>query len=161
MAAHTLLTRASTLWCLGIATVLLSLSFAPAAAQFDLVLLDGISSPAIARETLASFSTEQRVAHAWITATMDVVYPLVYGPLFAGVTLLFFPKRRWLALPGLLVIPVDLFEGLVQVLALLEVSDWLGAKALVTPLKLLLFACGLITALAAWLQWLYHRVTSS
>ena len=155
-----LLTRTATLWCLCIATVLLSLSFAPVAAQFDLVLLDGISSPAIARETLASLSTEQRVAHAWITSTMDVAYPLVYGPLFAGIALRFFPNRRWLALPGILVIPIDLFEGLVQVLVLLNVADWLDVKAVVTPLKLMLFACGLVTTLAAWSLWLYRRGTS-
>jgi hypothetical protein len=81
--------------------------------------------------------------------------------LFAGSTLRFFPNvGKYLALPPLLVIPIDLFEGLIQILALLEISDWLALKAVVTPLKLILLASGLITTVAGAFVWAYRRLFS-
>jgi hypothetical protein len=99
------------------------------------------------------------VAHAWVTGTLDVAYPLAYGLFFAGSTLAFFPRAGlYLAWLPLLAIPVDLTEGVVQVLALLNINDWLASKAFITPLKTLLFLCGLATTIAGWLSWGYRRL---
>jgi len=155
------LTDTRTLWWLFIATVLITASFPIASQYYDLTLVDGISSPDVTRQVIAEFSEGQRTAHAWITATLDVAYPLAYGLLFAGVSLRFFPVLgRYLAVAPLVCIPVDLFEGLVQVLALIGATDWLALKAVVTPLKTLLFLCGLATTLAGWLKWAYAKVVS-
>ena len=154
-------TDTRTLWWLFIATVLITLSFPLASQYFDITLIDGISSPEATRQIIAEFSDGQRTAHAWITGTLDVAYPLAYGLLFAGVSLRFFPvSGRYLALAPLVCIPVDLFEGLVQVLALIDAADWLILKAVVTPLKTVLFLCGLVTTLAGWLRWAYAKVVS-
>ena len=91
-----------------------------------------------------------------------MVYPLAYGLFFAASTFRFFPiAGRYLAWLPLLAIPVDLFEGIVQVLALTEISDWLALKAFLTPLKMVLFLCGLATTIAGWLQWVYRRLRPS
>lgn len=146
------------LWITFIATVLLTLSFLPVAGIWELTLLDGISAPEAVREVLAGMTTEQRTAHVWITATMDVAYPLAYGGLFAGVALRFFPRHGLkLALPALIVVPVDLFEGAVQILALTGMADWVVLKAFVTPLKMTLFYIGFVIAVAGWAKWFYER----
>ncbi len=153
------LTKTPTLWGLFFATVLITLSFPVASGYFDITLVDGISSPQETRSVIEGFSPEQRSAHAWITGTLDVAYPLAYGLLFAGVTVCFFPVvGGYLALLPLLCIPVDLFEGLVQIFALTGVADWVGLKAVVTPLKTALFMCGLATTVAGWLRWVYLKV---
>ena len=162
MHASPVLTRTSTLWWLFAATVVITELFPILAGVFDLTLIDGISSPEAARQVIAAFSADQRVAHAWITATLDVVYPLAYGLFFAASTVRFFPSAgRYLAWLPLLAIPVDLLEGMVQVLALTGVVDWLAIKAFVTPLKTLLFFSGLVTTVAGWLKWGYLRITGA
>ena len=124
-----------------------------------MTFVDSISDPDEVRAAIAAFTSEQKVAHAWITATVDVLYPLVYGLLFAGVALRFFPAAGiWIALPGLLAIPVDLIEGVVQVLALLDVQDFVDAKAVLTPTKSFLFIAGFLISLAGWAKWLYLKV---
>ena len=51
------------------------------------------------------------------------------------------------ALPSLAVIPVDLTEGLVQVLLLTSDAGVVGLKEIVTPLKLVLYISGLLISL--------------
>jgi len=147
------------LWILFVVTILLTASFVAVAPMWDLRLLDAISDPDEVRNVLAGMSGAQRTAHAWITATLDVAYPLAYGTFFGAVALHFFPRQDWLALPALLVIPVDLVEGVVQVFALLDITDWVDAKALLTPLKMWLFYAALAVAVAGWALWLYRRAT--
>ncbi|HEY5647191.1 MAG TPA: hypothetical protein VIS76_14670 [Pseudomonadales bacterium] len=151
-------TRTGSLWLLFSATVALTACFPLLAGVFDLTFIDGIADPATTRATIAGFSAEQRIAHAWITGTVDVAYPLAYGVFFAASTLCFFPRAgAHLALLPLLAIPVDLFEGLVQILALTGTADWLAMKAFITPLKMLLLLCGLASTICGWLAWLYRR----
>lgn len=156
------LIKTSTLWMLFAATIAVTLSFVFLSSHFGMAFIDPISDPDEVRAAIAGFSSEQKVAHAWITATVDVLYPLVYGLLFAGVGLRFFPSVGiWIALPGLLAIPVDLIEGVVQVLALLDINDLVEAKAFLTPLKSLLFIVGLLISIAGWGKWLYLKVKKS
>ena len=152
------LTGTKVLWLFFFATVLISVLFPIATTYWQLTLLDGISSPAEARRIVEAFTPHQRNVHAWITATLDVAYPLAYGGFFIGSALRVFKRHgHYLALPGLLVIPTDLIEGVVQVLALTGTADWLALKAVVTPAKTVLFACGIAVTAIAWSKWLYRR----
>ncbi|MBW2446352.1 MAG: hypothetical protein JRG83_10535 [Deltaproteobacteria bacterium] len=149
-----------TLWFLFAATLALSCSFPLVASYWQLTLLDGITSPADARSLLDSFTPHQKMIHAWITATLDVAYPLAYGGLFAGSALRVFTRHgRYLAVPAFLVIPTDLIEGVVQILALTGTADWLGLKSIVTPAKFLLFGLAFCIAAIAWATWLYRRTS--
>ncbi|MEL8055552.1 MAG: hypothetical protein AAGK66_05320, partial [Pseudomonadota bacterium] len=98
----------------------------------------------------------QRSAHAWMTATLDVAYPLTYGALFAGLTLR--ALKPVFAIPAIAVIPTDLVEGFVQVLALNGNYELLWLKAFVTPAKLILFGAAIVIALVAlWMGWRQRR----
>ena len=59
---------------------------------------------------------------------------------FVGLTLKNFKRAGiWFAMPALLVIPTDLCENLIQLLALTGTEDLLHIKALLTPIKFRLF----------------------
>ncbi|MGK7892937.1 MAG: hypothetical protein AB4372_04660 [Xenococcus sp. (in: cyanobacteria)] len=129
-------------------TVLLTIAIPLAARRSKLTLLDGIASPSKARDILDRMDQNQKDAHIWITATLDVAYPLSYGGLFAGSALRFFPEYgSYLALPALLAIMADLTEGVIQILALTDTSDLLYLKKYVTPLKYGMAILGLVIAL--------------
>ncbi|NRB42164.1 MAG: hypothetical protein HRU20_27455 [Pseudomonadales bacterium] len=135
------------------ATVILTLVFPALAVLLDLTFIDTISDADQVREIIAAMTTEQRTAHAWITGTIDALYPLSYGLLFAGAAIKYFPRVGiYLAIPALLAIPVDLIEGLIQILALTGTADWLSVKAIITPIKTSLFLTGLFIALAGLMQ---------
>ena len=131
-----------------VATVLLTALFPVVAGHFGLTLLDAVADPAEARALIEGLTGEQRQAHAWITGTLDVAYPLAYGALFLGAALRFFPRKGvLLAIPILIGIPADFLEGLVQILALTGQVDWLAAKAVLTPVKGGTFVYGAVLAL--------------
>jgi hypothetical protein len=131
-----------------VATVLLTALFPVVAGHFGLTLLDAVADPAEARALITGLTGEQRQAHAWITGTLDVAYPLAYGALFLGAALRFFPRKGvLLAIPILIGIPADFLEGLVQILALTGQVDWLAAKAVLTPVKGGTFVYGAVLAL--------------
>ncbi|MEQ8693605.1 MAG: hypothetical protein RIC89_22565 [Pseudomonadales bacterium] len=146
------------LWLLFAATLLITSLFPYLAQLYSLSFIDALSDPEATRQYIAGLTADQRSAHAWITATVDVAYPLAYGSFFAASARCFFPSRFYLALPGLIVIPVDCLEGLVQVLALTDVVDWLAAKAVLTPLKFGLFYAGFAIAFIGWLTWIYRKI---
>lgn len=153
------LQQTTTLWVLFIGTLLVTATFVVLASYYEMQFVDSISDPEAVRAVIAGFSDQQVTVHIWVTAILDVIYPLVYGTLFAGVALRFFPGGGiWVALPGLLAIPVDLAEGVVQVLALSNTVDLIDLKAILTPLKTGLFLLGLLIAVAGWLKWLYQKV---
>ena len=150
------ISKTSSLWMLLAATVLLTYAFQFLAGQLGIVFIDNMSSPDDAMAAIAGFTADQRSAHAWITGTVDVAYPLAYGLFFAGTALHFFPNAgRYLCWPLLAVIPVDLLEGLVQIMALIGNDGGIGAKAILTPLKFGLLLAGLAIAIAGWLRWLW------
>ena len=131
-----------------VATVVLTALFPVAAGHFGLTLLDAVADPTEARALIEGLTREQRQAHAWITGTLDLAYPLTYGALFLGATLRFFPRKGvLLALPILIGVPADFLEGLVQILALTGQVDWLAAKAVLTPVKGGAFVYGAVLAL--------------
>ncbi|MDP2246681.1 MAG: hypothetical protein Q8J65_01020 [Nitrosomonadales bacterium] len=152
------LTKTSTLWILFVTTLLLFFTFRIVASTWGFTFIDSISSPEELRSLIAGMSAEQRISHAWATCTLDVAFPISAGLLFAGVALRFFPKYGiYLALPGFLAIPTDLFEGVIQVLALTDTADLLYLKAIVTPLKATLLLTGLAIAIVGWTSWLLTK----
>ena len=131
-----------------LATLVLTALFPVIAGHFGLTLLDAVADPTEARALIEGLTKEQRQAHAWITGTLDVAYPLAYGALFFGATLRFFPRKgALLAIPILIGVPADFLEGLVQILALTGQVDWLAAKAVLTPVKGGAFVYGAVMAL--------------
>ena len=131
-----------------LATLVLTALFPVIAGHFGLTLLDAVADPTEARALVEGLTKEQRQAHAWITGTLDVAYPLAYGALFLGATLRFFPRKgALLAIPILIGVPADFLEGLVQLLALTGQVDWLAAKAVLTPVKGGAFVYGAVMAL--------------
>ena len=154
------LTKTSTLWTLFVTTLLLFFTFRIVASIWGFTFIDSISSPEELRRLIAGMSAEQRTPHAWATSTLDVAFPISAGLLFAGVALRFFPKYGiYLALPGFLAIPTDLFEGVIQILALTNTADLLDLKAIVTPLKAVLLLTGLVIAIIGWSRWVFSRST--
>jgi len=141
------LTKPLTLWILFALFILETIGFAAIMAVWDFELIDEISDPETVRHHIAEMTALQRTVHIWTTATLDVAYPLTYGPLFAGLALRAF--KPVFAIPAIAVILTDLAEGVVQVLALAGSSDLIWLKAYLTPLKLVLFLTGIVIALAA------------
>ncbi len=155
------LSRPAIMWATLFVTVVLTVLFQVVASHWQLSLLDAISDPTEARQVLAGMSPEQKSIHAWITATLDVAYPLAYGALFIGAAYQFFPERAvWLARPTYVLVPIDLIEGVIQVVALIGAADWMDAKAIVTPIKTLLFLFGIVMTVAGCVRWLWQRRAS-
>ncbi|MBT5054885.1 MAG: hypothetical protein HOM69_16770 [Gammaproteobacteria bacterium] len=134
------LTKTSTLVALFVisgALVACFMVFTPVAGG---VLLDSLGTVAASQQLLGEMSDAQKAVHFRITLGLDMIFPLAYGGFFVGLTLKHFNRGRfWLAMPALLVIPTDIFENLIQLLALTGAEDLLGIKALLTPIKFTLF----------------------
>ena len=153
-----LLAERRSLWVAFVLTILMTFAFTVIASLWGLTFIDGISDPSQVREVIAGMTSDQRVAHAWTTATLDVAYPLAYGALFVGSAYAFYRRfGRYIAMILLVVIPVDLLEGVVQVLALTESADLVDAKAVLTPLKSGLFLLGAVFMLFGWAMWVVNR----
>ena len=150
-----------TLWISFLATALMTVAFQIVARSFNLPLLDALSDPPLTRSTIETMTSTQRTLHAWMTGTLDVAYPLAYGAWFIGSAYCFFPRKaHLLAVPTLVLIGADLSEGVVQVLALTGIADWVDAKAILTPLKVALFVLGLVVTLCGWVRWSFARLSS-
>ena len=144
------LTRSSVLWSLFGLQVLIWIGFVLIMSTYDFVLIDEMWEPEAIRVYIGELSQEQKQAHMWTTASLDVLYPLAYGAFYIGVTMRVFERfGRWLILPAVAVIPIDLTEGVVQVLALNGQMDVIWHKVWVTPWKLGLFIAASVIALAA------------
>ena len=153
------LAETRSLWIAFVSTILITIAFPVTASIWGLSFIDALSDPVEVRQAIAAMTSDQRIVHAWITATLDVAYPLAYGALFAGSAYAFYERvGRFIAIPLLVVVPVDLLEGVVQVLALTDSLDWIDAKAVLTPLKTALFLLGLVTMVGGWVIWLAGRI---
>lgn len=153
------LSETRALWIAFGATVLITLSFPIASSIAGIAFVDALSDPNEVRQAIAAMSVDQRIFHAWVTATLDVAYPIAYCALFIGSAYRFFPRYgRFIAMPLVVLLATDLLEGLVQVLALTESADFIDAKALLTPLKFALFLAGFVTMVLGWIVWLIARL---
>ncbi|MEM7329833.1 MAG: hypothetical protein AAF437_13905 [Pseudomonadota bacterium] len=142
-----LMTQKRTLWILFGLFVLETIGFGIIMRIWDFAIIDEMSDPQKISAHIAAMTEQQRSVHAWMTATLDVAYPLTYGPLFAGLAWRCFTPH--FAIPAIAVIPTDLAEGYVQVMALTGDESLLWLKAYLTPLKLGLFLAAMLIAIAA------------
>lgn len=114
-------------------------------------IIDEMQDPQKVRDHVEAMTERQRMTHAWLTATVDVLYPFVYASLFAGLSLRFLGKSGPIfATIAALAIPADLVEGFAQVIILHGGFEILPVKAVATPIKLALSgtaAAGAIVAL--------------
>lgn len=153
------LTSGSILWMLLVVCVAMLLAMGMVADSWGLQLLDGLYSADEARAVVSQMSSEQKAVHAWLTGTLDVLYPLLFGALLCGVALRFFPKQgSYLALPVLAGVLMDLVENVVQILALTGTYDLLAAKAFVTPAKMVFFIVAMLIAAAALVRWAVAKI---
>lgn len=144
------LTKTEMLWASFISTILLTLLFGVIMRVWDFTIIDEMYDPAQVVAHIDAMTPTQSTVHAWMTGTLDVAYPLVYGAFFVGMALRFFGRfGPWLAIPGVAVVPVDLTEGVVQILLLNGHDSVAWLKAYITPLKLGLWFAALFIALVA------------
>ena len=124
-----ILSRTSTLFILFILCVITLVTIQLLANFWNLTLLDEVYSTNEARELLLQMTDDQKVVHLWITASLDVIYPIVFGGLLAGLILKFLPKYgSYLILFAILGVIMDWSENLIQILALLNILDALRLK---------------------------------
>ncbi len=142
------------LWRLGLASLLMIALSDALKWHWQLELLDGIWDPLAARELVAQLSPNQTIHHLWFTTTVDVLLPLVVASFMAGASLKAFPRwGRYLAIAPLLAIPLDLSEGIIQVLVLTDTADWLALKAYTSPIKSTGYLIGLMVVGLSLCKW--------
>ena len=131
-------------------------------ARFDFRLLDGIWDPEQGRQLIATMTDDQKLQHILFTVSLDVLMPIVFGILFIGVTLNMFPKYgKYLTIPPLIAMPIDYFEGVIQVLVLSNSSDLLAIKAYTSPVKSFGYLFGLIMLFLGLSKLLFHKIKRS
>ncbi len=151
------LTSSRTLWWLFAIVVTITLAFGAVMHFWGFLLIDEMFKAEQISQHIAAMSEKQKQVHIWTTATLDVLYPLAYGLLFAGIALKAFgDKGMLLALPSLLCIPADLTEGFAQVMLLSTHADYMGLKTTMTPIKFALFIPGFLIAIVGVVK-LYKR----
>lgn len=149
------LTKTRTLCTLGILMALCLLSFLSVMLLYDFQIIDEMYNPDAVREHIQGMTPKQRHVHILLTATLDVLFPLIYGSLYAGLAWRSFGagkgrlRQVLIMLPSVLVVPVDLTEGFLQVRALSGHDNAIVAKAWVTPAKLVLFSTASLIAVSA------------
>jgi hypothetical protein len=157
-----LIKKTSVLWALFLATVAIAIGFSFWIPTLGVEILDRVASKDEVHSLLMSMTDVQKDSHFMMTLVLDMIFPLAYGGLFAGLTLKYGGKPGvWLALPALLVIPVDLIENTIQLLALSSSEGLLPVKAVLTPAKFVLFNLAGIIALGALARGIVQMARSS
>ena len=136
----------------------MTLLFGLVMSRYGFVIIDEMFHPEQILSHVEAMTEHQRNVHAWMTATLDVAYPFAYAALFIGIVFRFYDDPAvLLSLPSLLVIPIDLIEGFLQVQILLGDFRFVSIKAWVTPVKLLLFGTALAISVSGiakgFLRW--------
>ncbi|NNU16626.1 hypothetical protein HK107_09865 [Parvularcula sp. ZS-1/3] len=125
------------LWLSFILVALLSATFGIVMLLSGFTIIDEMQDAQKIRDHVEAMTERQRMTHAWLTATVDVLYPFVYASLFAGLSLRFLGKAGpFFAIIAALAIPADLVEGFAQVIILHGGFEVLPVKAVATPIKL-------------------------
>ncbi len=156
------LVKTSTLASLFGVMILLMFSVAALVNRFEVTLVDEIIDPDAVRAIIAAMDDKQRMVHVFITGTLDLILPFVYGALFAGAALRFYPQvGKVFAALVLLAVPCDLIEGMVQILALTGAMDFLAVKMVVTPVKIVMFLLGALLLVVGVVKSLVFRGASA
>jgi hypothetical protein len=145
-----LIKKTSVLWGLFLATVVISIGFILWIPDVGGAILDRLTTVDEVHSLLTEMSDAQKESHFMMTLMLDMIFPIAYGGLFAGLALRFGGNAGiWLAIPALAVIPVDLFENTIQLFALTGSEGLLSVKAILTPVKVILFNLAGLIALGA------------
>lgn len=153
------ITSIKTLWILFALSLALAAGFVIWIPSVGGVALDSVASVADAQSLLASMTAIQRNSHFWMTSLLDMLFPLAYGGLFCGLALKYAGRYGpVLALPALIVIPVDILENIIQLISLRGQTSLLDLKALLTPIKFSLFYAALLIAVASLIFNLVSRL---
>ena len=138
------------LWGLFIGAVVLMAGFVVWVPLIGGTGLDSVIAVDEVQSILLGMSDVQKNSHILMTLVLDMAYPFVYGLLFAGLILKFAGKPGiWLSIPAFAVIPVDICENLIQLMALSGNVSLLSVKAILTPVKFLLFFLSLLLAVGS------------
>lgn len=152
------LSQTKVLWTTFLLTLALTLCFGVIMNLYQFGIIDEMFVASDIRAHIESMSLQQRRVHAWMTGTLDVLYPFAYGAFFVGVAFRYFARYRlWLIIPGILVIPFDLTEGFAQVMLLVGNADYMALKIGATQGKLLLYITGLVITAVGLLKALGGR----
>lgn len=144
------ITSITNLWLLFALTLALMAGFVLWTPSVGGVGLDSLAAVGDVQTLLASMSSVQRNSHFWMTLLLDMLFPLAYGGLFCGLTLRHAGSYgAVLAVPALIVIPVDILENIVQLISLKGSTSLLDLKALLTPIKFFLFYTAALIAVGS------------
>ncbi len=136
----TSLSQTKALWVSFSLTLILTLIFGVVMYIGEFRIIDEMYSSEDIRRHIANMTPEQRSMHAWLTGTVDVIYPFTYGAFFIGIAMKYFGRFGfWLALPTLVLIMADLTEGFSQIMLLTGDERYMGLKTIATPTKLILY----------------------
>lgn len=121
-------------------------------AQTGEPILDMLASPADVLARLDAMTAEQKAAHAEMTLALDMLYPIAYAILLAGLVMKAFPNFGWwLAIPAFAACGLDIVENIIQLMALQGSIGLVGFKAFLTPTKFLFALIAVLLALVSWL----------
>ena len=135
-----LITKPRVLWGLFSVTIAMFIGFYFWEPFVGGTTLDNVCSLESMQLLLQDMTDVQKHSHVMMTLVLDMVFPFAYGFLFAGLILRFSGQRGvWLAFPAFVVIPVDIAENIIQLMALTGNVTLLPVKAFLTPLKFGLF----------------------
>ena len=131
-------------------TVVIFVVFGVLAPMVGGQFLDKVSKPEDTRAVFDAMTSSERTVHFWITVLLDTAFPLSFGLFFAGMAWRFFGKLGpYAAIPGFVVLIVDLTENTLQAITLSGAAYVLEPKEWVSPLKMNLFYLAALIALVA------------
>lgn len=124
-------------------------------------ILDRVDKVTEVQELLNRMSPEEKNSHFFMTLFLDTLFPLVYGVFFLGTTSRVFQNiGNRLCIPTLALVPIDLSENFIQLLALKKHEELLPIKEILTPLKFILFDASLVISVISISYILCKRRTS-
>lgn len=130
------LQRTRSIWVFATAYVLAALGFVVWAPFVGGQPLDQISATDQVHTLIREMTQSERHAHVWMTATLDMVFPFIYGALYCGVALRFFGRAGPVAVAIVVgVVALDLLENTAQLFALGGRDLLLPLKSVATPIK--------------------------
>ena len=153
------ITRTPILWTLFVLTVVIFVVFGVLAPMVGGQLLDMVTKREDTRAVFDAMTSSERTVHFWITVLLDTAFPLSFGLFFAGMAWRFFGKLGpYAAIPGFVVLIVDLTENTLQAITLSGAAYVLEPKEWVSPLKMNLFYLAALIALVAAAIALYRVI---
>ncbi len=120
--------------------------------------LDTLTDLSLLERHVNQMSDSHKFNHIMTTATLDTLYPLVYGAFMASLSLKFArPISHYIFIPIGLLLVTDFTENLIQILILNNIAALLLLKVWLTSLKFILVCVCLLLCVYALLYGFFHR----